>query len=352
MSITFEHIDDTLQVYLDGNLLTSISKDETSEYSYIWEPRDKGYVINKLSDITVDSFPDNFMISDFYKSQSFKYLEMVVLNKKNNHIEVEYSLIFNYKDWSELVPPAYISQHYESKLTGFFESVCLIDDDGYGLIFEVKDVIENGNIIDEIERFANAAKLKLIELEKELLMNVKSDLIVKIFKFPIGYEVICSQYVLWFGELLKQIGINADVSTENKEGYTFLTITKNDESAFKENIEKALYLYLSLPYSEHIPVSQTKNDIESKIFIQSLQQQVIFFTQQCDMKSSIIELQNISNGKLKEQLQSANAKISLLESLQNDRLDLLDGAISLVEYKIGPLVFNPKRILKKIINEK
>ncbi|HHQ4775310.1 TPA: hypothetical protein ACSP84_004156 [Aeromonas veronii] len=65
------------------------------------------------------------------------------------------------------------------------------------------------------------------------------------------------------------------------------------------------------------------------------------------MKSSIIELQNISNGKLKEQLQSAKAKISLLESLQNDRLDLLDGAISLIEYKIGPLVFNPKRILKK-----
>ncbi|MFQ1653312.1 hypothetical protein ACK378_09830 [Aeromonas veronii] len=351
MSITFEHIDDTLQIYLDGNLLTSISKKETNEYSYIWEPRDKGYVINKLSDITVDSFPDRLMISDNYKSQSFKYLEMVVLNKKKNHIEVEYSLVFNYKDWSELVPPAYISQHYESKLTGFCKSVDIIDDDGYGLIFEVKDVIENGNIIDEIERFAHVARLKLTELEKELLMNVKSELIVKIFKFPIGYEVICSQYVLWFGELLKHIGINADVSTENKEGYTFLTITKNDESAFKENIEKALYLYLSLPYSDHIPVNQIKNDIESKIFIQSLQQQVMFFTQQCDIKSSIIELQNISNGKLQEQLQSAKEKISLLESLQNDRLDLFDGTISLVEYKIGPLVFNPKRILKKLINE-
>ena len=103
MSITFEHINDTLQVYLDGNLLTSISKNETSEYSYIWEPRDKGYVINKLSDITVDSFPDKLMISDFYKSQSFKYLEMVVLNKKDNHIEVERE--FNFEVRHSPMPP-------------------------------------------------------------------------------------------------------------------------------------------------------------------------------------------------------------------------------------------------------
>lgn len=347
LRMIFEIKNNVLQIIMDGKILESVKKSKSPNYDYCWEPKNVNNVINLMPNLTVDSFPDGLMIADTYKSNAFDKITYVSLQKKHNKVKIHYSITFEYKDWSSFFTLPSLAEPYKRKLEEIGSDVKIYDDE-YGLIFEVCDNIENGNLINSIEKFAFNAKIKFLVLEKELLRDSKSELIVKVFQFPHKFENICSQYVLWFGELLSNIGIEADVSTENKDGYTFLTISPHENNTFKADIEKTLYSYLSLPYSEYIPTSSGMNDINSKILVQSLQQQVMFFTQQCEIKNSIIELQDFTNKKLNTELTSANKKISLLESLKSDNIELFNGAISLVEYRVGPIIINPKKILEKI----
>lgn len=348
MSIKFEIIGDSLLVYLNGDLYDKISKDESEKFSFFWEPAGSGdYIINQLSDLSSDEFPDGLGFHEFYSSEAFDNLSWIGLFKKGDRLEVSYSVVFEYKEWQNPFKVSSLIDPYKRRLQELGYRVDVTDDE-QDISVNAHAELESEVIIRAIEQFAEIAKSEYLKLENELIKDTNSGLVTKIFKFPKGFETICSQYVLWFGELLENIGIEANVSAENRGGHTFLTIDPGDDGRLKENIERVLYQYLSLPYSEYVPAETARQDIEKKVFIQSLQQQVSFFEQQLEVKKSVMELQCLTNEKLKADLAAANQKTLLLESMQNGRIDILEGAVSIKEYSIGPIVINPKKLLKLI----
>jgi len=348
MSIKFEIVNDELNVYLNNDLYDKVSKDESNDHCFLWEPPvSADYTINQLSDSSSDEFPDGLGFHDFYKSESFNNLSWIGLFKKEGKLEASYSIIFEYKEWQNPFKVSSLISPYKKRLQELGYRVGITEDE-YDVSIIVHAEIESSLIIHAIEKFAVIAKSEYLKLESELIKDSTAGLVTKIFKFPKGFEFVCSQYILWFGELLENIGIDASVSTESKGGHTFLTIEPKNDVHLKEEIERALYVYLSLPYSEYIPAKKDNTEIETKIFIQSLQQQVSFFEQQMELKKSVMELQILTNEKLKLDLKAANQKALLLESMQNSRVDIFNGAISIKEYSIGPLVINPKKILKLI----
>ncbi|ADZ90846.1 hypothetical protein [Marinomonas mediterranea] len=348
MSIKFEIVDDDLHIYLNNGLYDKITKDQSEEYCFFWEPGGSGdYIINQLSNSSSDEFPDGLGFHEFYKSEAFNNLSWIGLFKKDGLLSASYSITFEYKEWQNPFKVFSLVELYKRRLQDLGYRVDVTHDE-YEVSINVHTEIESSIIIHAIEGFATIARSEYLKLENELIKESHSGLVSKIFNFPKGFETVCSQYVLWFGELLESIGIEASVSAENKGEHTFLTIEPKNDGQLKDEIERALYLYLSLPYSEYLPAKTDKTDIETRIFIQSLQQQVSFFEQQLEMKKSVIELQSLANDKLKTELEAVNHKKLLLESMQNSRVDILDGAVSIKEYSIGPIAINPRKLLKII----
>lgn len=351
MSIRFEVIDDELHIYLNNNLCGKVSRDDSEEYCFLWEPAGGGdYIVNHLSNFSSNDFPDGLAFHDFYRSESFSSLKWIGLFKKDGVLTASFSILFEYKEWQSPFKIFSLADPYKRRLQGLGYMVDVTDDESE-LSIDVHAVIDSESIVHAIENFAVIAKSEYLMLESELIKKSHSNLVSKIFKFPKGFEIVCSQYVLWFGELLERIGIEASVSAENRGGHTFLTVESNREGQLKDEIERALCLYLSLPYSEYLSVETEKADIETKIFIQSLRQQVSFFEQQLEVKKSVMELQSLMNDKLKAELDEAKKKTMLLESMQNGRIDILDGVISIGEYRLGPITINPKKLLKYIGGE-
>lgn len=348
LSIKFEIIDDELKIYLNNGLYDKVTKNESEEYCFFWDVAgNDDYIINQLSNISSDEFPDGLGFYEFYKSEAFNKLNWVGLFKKDGKLNVSYSITFKYKEWQNPFKVSSLVEPYKRRLEDLGYKVAVTDDE-YFLSIDVNTEIKSRIIIHAIEEFSAIARSEYLKLENELIKDSHSGLVSKIFKFPKGVEVICAQYVLWFGELLESIGIEASVSAENKGEHTFLTIEPKNDEQLKDEIERALYLYLTLPYSEYLPAKTEKLDIETKVFIQSLQQQVSFFEQQLEMKKSVMELQSLTNERLKAELEAANQKTLLLESMQNSRVDILDGAISIKEYRIGPITINPRKLLQLI----
>jgi hypothetical protein len=124
------------------------------------------------------------------------------------------------------------------------------------------------------------------------------DSLVKLFEFPPEYANICSQYLMWFGEFLKNLGIEADVSTENKGGKTSLIISPAENGEMLEQIEQLFYCYIDLPYTESIPYNPDNFNIHQKYKMESLLDEV---------------------GELQHKLKRAMRQQNLLEA-ENDSL--------------------------------
>ena len=345
--IEFKFVGSDLHV-LDDGFVTRVLKPKQAgkSVSYGWRGIGRGkYIVNQLGGMSAEQFPNGLGIGDLYKSESFSFVNFVVLSKQQEKLVARCHIAVSYSNWESPLNLKEVFKLLMEKIVCLGYKCELLDEPSYTLI-DVLVPINDCIIVDAIEKFALKAKHEYLVIEQRLLKSKSAHLLVKLFNFPQQYEVICSQYLLWFGELLKSLGIDASVSTENKNGQTFLSIEPKDNTALTSEIEKALYLYLSLPYSEYLPAETTKDNLIAKVEFQQLQHQVQMFQQQIEVKNSLLEMKSVTNEALKKDLEAAKDKVLLLESLKDNKLELLGGALALDEYKIGPVTISPKKVAK------
>lgn len=342
MSIEFKVVADELNILNNGKVTTIESIGGVFEL----EMSEHGFAITELDQISLVDFPVNLIVYDNYQSKQFDFFEAVAVSKQNNFLDIRCYIEEKYITWHK----PYLASVLYQLLSDYFSSLGYvsesIDEEDGRVMLIVTGQIANGSIIDFIEKIAELVQAEYSRLDYQLTKDSSTNLIIKLFQFPPQYEVICSQYLLWFGELLKSLGIEAIVSTENKNGQTFLSIEPKDNTVLTSKIEKALYLYLSLPYSEYLPAESTSDNLIAKVEFQQLQHQIQMFQQQMEVKNSLLELKSATNEQLKKDLEAAKDKILLLESLKDNKLEFFEGAIALDEYKIGPVRISPKKVAK------
>lgn len=352
MSVYFEKIDNELFFSINGEKCLCDKGSDKDDYDYLLEMGGSDtYSINMMADLLSSDYPDGLYLTDFYKSSNFSKLDWVDLRKKSGLFSCMCSINIDYKDWKSPFKVSDLTDIYYQKLIDLGYSVKLGDEE-YGVSLEVTLKFVTEGFVSEIEQFATIAKHEYECVENNLLKKVSANVITKIFNFPKEYESACSQYLIWFGDLLRTLDIDADVSTENRNGHTFLTVDPKNNSELTRDIEKVLYSYLSLPYSEFLPANPETFELADKISFQLLQNQVQHFKSQIEMKNSIIELKDLANKTLKNDLTVLNNELLLLKSLQNGKLEVLDGGVSVSDIKIGPIVINPKKILGTLLRGK
>lgn len=150
-----------------------------------------------------------------------------------------------------------------------------------------------------------------------LNQQVRGDVFTKLFNFPSEYQNICSQYLSWFGEFLKNLGINASVSTEQTNEQTILIVAPDDNYELLDQIEKLFYQYLQLPYAELLPPQKTLTPQEAYAY-QSALMQIQHLQTQIQLKESIIANYQATHSTLIAQVQQHANQPLLLNSLQDE----------------------------------
>ncbi len=134
---------------------------------------------------------------------------------------------------------------------------------GCRLVFHIKD--EDATLQDLVGIFTKTVK-KIHNLAESILhANINRDSLVVSFDFRQEVRIICQQYLLYFVQFLKDIGIDATANLEEHTGQVLFSVTPKDENEALDKIRQALEIYLRLPTNPSIATSITPySDVESQ----------------------------------------------------------------------------------------
>lgn len=140
---------------------------------------------------------------------------------------------------------------------------------GEKLEIKLKDVLQNETIFEKINTYLS----KIIEIHRKTLLHFRTlnykDFVLISFKFPEKLKVSCEQYLLYFAQFLKDLGINADSDLNEEAGKVLFSVTPTGDVEALDKIREALAVYLNLPAS---PISDL--EYSENFALMRLQQQV------------------------------------------------------------------------------
>jgi hypothetical protein len=194
-----------------------------------------------------------------------------------------------------------------------------------------------------------------------IISALEEDSFVSSFNFPDSVRIPCEQYLLYFIQFLRDIGIEATANITHEAGNVLFSVTPTSNSDALKMIRQALYIYLQLPtnpaFSNYLTIP-TEPQVQQLIAnIQHLKGQLMLANAVIEAKNATIQLQQQSI-----QQQSFVTTAILQESVRylskgadgKDKEDILGGAISLTKlegkgFEVNiPYIF---RWIKKILGK-
>jgi hypothetical protein len=220
LSIEFKSVGEKLHIEVDGSLTVVQPKKNEDTGVYTYETDINDCIIAKIDQLPVSLFPNDLTVSGSYKSKQFDGIDYIALDKRNGILVAQCYLGLEIEQWSNSYTVEQLFERLSELLTGVGVIYDWNIEKDVEYIFLVKAIIKEGIIIDGVESLAAKFQIEHAKAVYQLTKEASANLITKLFQFPAPYQVTCSQYLLWFGELLQYHGNAAEVSNENKKGQT------------------------------------------------------------------------------------------------------------------------------------
>jgi len=224
----------------------------------------------------------------------------------------------------------------------------------------------NSTVISEIEKSLEEIKICIENTLKIVNLRTEENSLTGSFDFPDELKVPCKQYLLYFAQFLKDLGINANTNLKEEAGKVLFSVTPIDNIEALDKIREALAVYLNLPsspivYDESFAAMRLQQQIENLQHSQKMAAREMQLTErlviaQSEMiqekniiisqKDSIIEQQN----KVIEKITSKSIMIDSLENKEEfekvfEGLEV--GESKFIKEQIG-IRFNPVTSLKTL----
>ncbi len=351
MHLKFIESKDELIIEENSNEILLIHKnDETDSDILNYYTEDVEWVLaEKICNCKAEDITNGFHYACEFKSDEFSQADWHEIKKENNVLEVKMTISFDWENWDNPIKIYEFLELYKEELNNYFpSSFSIYKDEGFARVLYKLDITE-GVILPKIQSSIKKAKESYDELIIKIIRNKSSEIFVKVFNFPEGYESICSQYLIWFGEFLKNFGINVNVSTENDLNTTKLIVSPKNATVLTTEIENLFYKYLSLPYVEYLPSTTNTLSIEDKIKYQILANQIEFYKMQIQMKDSVLEMKEVTISGLKDSIEKHKKELLLISSMKDSKdIEMLRGVLSIGDIKWGAVKFSPKKLLEKL----
>lgn len=211
------------------------------------------------------------------------------------------------------------------------------DEYGFNISFRISSL--NSRIVDEVLLCTIVVRETLDTVENQLLASPTQNSIIRRFNFHEDVAISCEQYLQYFIQFLRDLGVEATSELKHEAGKVLFTVTPTNAREALDKIRSALDVYLELPFS---PVS---DDMSNEIAVQRLESSVLRL--KSDLKLAAAELQaknqtieaqqliiNVQKGLLSSEVTLGFIK-NVMPKESEDREELFGGIAALTVYKKG-----------------
>jgi hypothetical protein len=253
------------EIYLDGEFCKFAyaygRKHEKEIYEII--SRDK-FNSKKIAQYSLSEIPafDSISLYDLFDWLNFNHYVTLSENlEKNNSdnwiktgkFEIGFSLYPNLSDWNE----RFTFMEYHRTFNQIWNGK-KISNAGFAVYKDESPSIEITFIRRPIKdiplnEFIAASEKIVKDVQEETLKTLSSRFdsyaINEIFEFPEQVSVFCKQYLDYFAQFLKDLGIKASSNLKEEAGKVLFSVTPTDDIDALDKIREALAVYLNLPSS-------------------------------------------------------------------------------------------------------
>lgn len=138
------------------------------------------------------------------------------------------------------------------------------------------------SVIESAKRYDVSADATLATKSENFLLTA--------FEFPEPVRSVCEQYLVYFAEFLRTMGVSAETSLQNKAGKVLFSVIPANKAVALGAIQEALCHYLNLP-NAHGAGAEFFRDNPHAL---SLLAQVEHFKSQLNFANAVIATQNIA----------------------------------------------------------
>lgn len=217
---------------------------------------------------------------------------------------------------------------------------------GFGLEYKLPSYkLMIGKLADSIFlEFEKTYETSIIKLLDEL----DESSFISYFNFPKEIESACKQYLVYFTDFLKDLGISAKSTLSTHSEQTIFTVIPTDKKHALELIKETLTVYLNLP---SIPEVSTINVINEDIGVQQLVSNIQFLKSQLVLGNAILQAKNatidsleLSNFQLKQILDKKEKELVKV----NEGEDIIKGIIKVNKLENKGFSINLGEIVRRI----
>jgi len=315
---------------------------------------------------------------DINLSQSFEdfYGKSFQLSRKEERLELAHNLAcdgdFWANPWSMIdhLGEFYFCLHEEAKIfkingkkyeelaSVFSKEDSWIEDYDWSHISISHDFDEDNlpvkNRVSETFLILQKAHSKALD---RLRSNADHRSLMQRFHFPDEVKVACEQYLLYFAEFLRDVGIEAKSSLQDSGDYTLFVVEPKNKDEALDNLKIALEVYLRLPNS---PGFYGSNILDVSVPVQRLSSQIQFLQSQLTLANATLQQKDFLISQQSQFIQSQQFHIQqfspqiLLSSRKesekggSNEEPIVGDYLKVKDYEWGPLVFGLPELLRKM----
>lgn len=342
------------QLFVDGRLLNNVSltvfpgETPTSKFFHI---RVNGYDGSaKIAAHRFSEIPSSIL--DLILTYSLEWADLPVnISIEKDSLNQSYKFRVNfigYASWRGAFSLAdYVEELREVILEA--EHSEIETRDAFPHDFEFLNISSEKNIADEIARFSDMLRPLSEEAKRRLTARIHQNSVVMQFDFPEEVRVPCEQYLLYFAQFLRDLGVSAETALTHEAGQVLFTVTPEDKEQALDNIRAALEVYLHLPSS---PVGDTRQDeiavLRLNSELQNLHSKLSLAKAELQMKDAAIQLQRVTIAQLTGEVVIDSLKNVTPNPKDKDKEELLGDIVSLVPLKGKGFEVNLPELLRRL----
>jgi len=296
-------------------------------------------IVNGIADL------DSFVLSSGYRSAHFYNVEVldILLGHSFNEVGKSFGMIGYGEefDWWEdyLSIDVYCSKYYHQTIPGIRVKLQLQDweywakpwsmsklaeefktniikssdssiqywqDDEESMLngFGVDYHPSNDNLIigEQVKRLMSKLEHVVMETNRNLLEYIDSGAVFTYFQFPEEIKTACEQYLIYFNQFLKDLGIEAETEIKEQAKSTLFKVMPKDKNEALDKIKEALEVYINIPGINDSDFENMGNGdvafFQLQANIMHLKSQLMFANATIELKDATIQALRLSNYQL------------------------------------------------------
>lgn len=274
---------------------------------------------------------------------------------KKSNVLIDFS--WDFEKWNNI----FSTEELTNEATGIAKRMDIItnyDIDGYDLSFTYDS--HSSKCIEDFIHIANDVTREAIN---QLIIRNREGVLTTIFEFPEHVRVPCEQYLIYFSEFLKNVGIEATTEITHESGNVLFTVVPVSKEIALSNIQEALEMYLQLPSlvsdTAYMNYPTEPQNQQLMATVQHFKSQIMLLNATIQMQSQTIGQQKNMIDQQKRIMDTTILQTSMIaEALSDkneDEEELFKGAFTLnkIETKLGDInVANIYRRMKSQLQKK